>query len=80
MMLSTQRFSSLRAVWRAAASAHQRAGATAAVALAHEALARASPQDKRSLARLVKALAPADPARAKKLAEQLPPLHDLEVI
>ncbi|CAG9560178.1 unnamed protein product [Danaus chrysippus] len=69
--------SSLRGVWRAAADAHARAGDSARAALAHEALARAAPQDKRSLARLVKALR-GDPARAKALAEALPPISELE--
>ncbi|XP_049865710.1 signal recognition particle subunit SRP72 [Pectinophora gossypiella] len=73
-----ERLGSLRAVWRAAAAAHTRAGAPRAAAAALEALARAAPHDKRSLARLVKALAAADPARAKQLAKNLPPVDQLE--
>lgn len=73
-----QAMSALRGVWRAAAEVHTRAGDAARAALAHEALARAAPQDKRSLARLVKALR-GDPARAKALAEALPPISELEV-
>ncbi|KAG6461098.1 hypothetical protein O3G_MSEX012419 [Manduca sexta] len=69
---------SLRAVWRAAAAAHARAGRSSEAAAAHEALARAEPADKRSLARLVKALAPADPRRAAELAAGLPPIHEIE--
>ncbi|KAJ2947147.1 hypothetical protein O0L34_g16504 [Tuta absoluta] len=73
-----ERFTSLRALWRAAAEAHTRAGNAAAAAAAHEALAKAAPEDKRSLARLVKALAAADPKRAKELAKNLPPVDQLE--
>ncbi|CAH2232448.1 jg19381 [Pararge aegeria aegeria] len=68
---------SLRNVWRAAAEAHQRANNTTAAAIAHEALAKAAPGDKRSLARLVKALV-GDPERARKLAAGLPPISELE--
>lgn len=67
-------------MWRAAAEIHQRAGNTKAAAAAHEALAKAAPEDKKSLARLVKALAAADPQRAKQLATSLPPVDQLEVI
>ncbi|CAH0699705.1 unnamed protein product [Spodoptera exigua] len=73
-----ERVSALVSVWRAAASAHGRAGRGAAAASAHEAVARAAPADTRSLARLVKALAQHDPDRAKQLANSLPPLHQLE--
>lgn len=68
----------LRAVWRAAAEAHARAGRGAEAARAHEALARAAPHDRRSLARLVRALGAADP-RARRLAARLPPVSELEV-
>ncbi|VVD04130.1 unnamed protein product [Leptidea sinapis] len=44
----------LRAVWRAAADCHSRAGDSAAAARAHETLVRAAPGDKRTLARLGK--------------------------
>ncbi|CAK1603846.1 unnamed protein product [Parnassius mnemosyne] len=70
-----ERFESLRGVWRAAVEVHQRAGAPAHAAAALEALARAAPADCRSRARLVKLLAGSDPARARSLAELLPPLH-----
>ncbi|XP_026328538.1 signal recognition particle subunit SRP72 [Hyposmocoma kahamanoa] len=73
-----ERFTALRTVWRAAAEIHQRAGNTKAAAAAHEALAKAAPEDKKSLARLVKALAAADPQRAKQLAKSLPPVDQLE--
>ncbi|PZC83892.1 hypothetical protein B5X24_HaOG206641 [Helicoverpa armigera] len=73
-----ERFASLISVWRAAASVHARANAPQEAARAHEAVARAAPTDNRSLARLVKALAQHDPARAKQLAANLPPLHELE--
>ncbi|XP_063531876.1 signal recognition particle subunit SRP72 [Cydia strobilella] len=73
-----ERFASLRALWQAAAGVHARAGAGAASAAAHEAVARAAPHDARSLARLVKALAAADPGRAKQLAERLPPPANVE--
>ncbi|KAI8428728.1 hypothetical protein MSG28_007421 [Choristoneura fumiferana] len=53
-VLLANRFASLRAVWQAAAGVHARAGDAAAAAAAHEAVARAAPQDKRSLARLGK--------------------------
>ncbi|CAH0727986.1 unnamed protein product, partial [Brenthis ino] len=72
-----EKLSSLRHMWRAAADAHARAGDAAAAAQAHEALARAAPQDKRSLARLVKALG-GDPDRARQLAAGLPPISQLE--
>ncbi|XP_068630412.1 signal recognition particle subunit SRP72 [Battus philenor] len=61
----------LRGVWRAAAEVHQRAGRVAAAAAAHE---RSAPDDNRSRARLVKLLAPSDPARARALAADLPPI------
>ncbi|CAH2107685.1 unnamed protein product [Euphydryas editha] len=67
----------LRAVWRAAGEAHARAGRGAEAARAHEALARAAPHDRRSLARLVKALGAASP-RARELAARLPPVSQLE--
>ncbi|KAL0840689.1 hypothetical protein ABMA28_015882 [Loxostege sticticalis] len=73
-----EKLASLRSVWRAAAAAHARAGHSAAAAAALEALAKAAPQDTRSLARLVKALAALEPARAKQLAKNLPRLEDLE--
>ncbi|XP_013184409.1 signal recognition particle subunit SRP72 [Amyelois transitella] len=73
-----KRFASLRDVWRAAAEIHRRAGDPSATAAAHEALARAAPDDTRSLARLVKALANVDPAKAKQLAKKLPRLDQLE--
>ncbi|XP_041976354.1 signal recognition particle subunit SRP72 [Aricia agestis] len=67
----------LRAVWEAAAGAHARAGNGARAAAAHTALASAAPPDRRSLARLVKALVH-DPARARELAARLPPISELE--
>ncbi|XP_063620945.1 signal recognition particle subunit SRP72 [Cydia splendana] len=73
-----ERFASLRALWQAAAGVHARLGRAGAAAAAHEAVARAAPGDARSLARLVKALAAADPARAKQLAERLPPPAHVE--
>ncbi|XP_053602783.1 signal recognition particle subunit SRP72 isoform X2 [Plodia interpunctella] len=73
-----KRFASLRDVWRAAAEVHRKAGDAAATAAAHEALARAAPDDRKSLARLVKALAAVEPARAKQLAQKLPRLDQLE--
>ncbi|XP_026485848.2 signal recognition particle subunit SRP72 [Vanessa tameamea] len=68
---------SLRSVWRAAAEAHARAGRGAEATRAHEALARAAPHDRRSLARLVKALGAHSP-RARELAAGLPPISQLE--
>ncbi|KAJ8732278.1 hypothetical protein PYW08_015008 [Mythimna loreyi] len=73
-----ERFASLISVWRAGAALHVRAGNSAAAAAAHEAVARAAPDDKKTLARLVKALAQHDPKRARQLADTLPPLHQLE--
>ncbi|CAH0627393.1 unnamed protein product [Chrysodeixis includens] len=73
-----ERFGSLLSVWRAAGRAHARAGAGSEAARAHEAAARAAPQDTRGLARLVKVLAQYDPQRAQLLAQGLPPLHQLE--
>ncbi|XP_050677832.1 signal recognition particle subunit SRP72 [Leptidea sinapis] len=67
----------LRAVWRAAADCHSRAGDSAAAARAHETLVRAAPGDKRTLARLVKALV-AHPEKARRLAADLPPIAQLE--
>ncbi|CAF4755791.1 unnamed protein product [Pieris macdunnoughi] len=67
----------LRNVWRAAAEAHSRAGNATAAAQAHETLVRAAPGDKRTLARLVKALIH-EPERARKLAANLPPITKLE--
>ncbi|XP_072940533.1 signal recognition particle subunit SRP72 [Epargyreus clarus] len=72
-----QKLSSLRLVWRAAAEAHRRAGRGAEAAAALEALARAAPGDRRSLARLVKALRD-HPERARQLAASLPPISQLE--
>ncbi|XP_048485172.1 signal recognition particle subunit SRP72 [Plutella xylostella] len=72
------KFAALRMVWRAAADIHMKAGDSAAAAEAHEALARAAPEDKKTLAKLVKALAAADPQRAKQLATRLPPVEELE--
>ncbi|XP_052738506.1 signal recognition particle subunit SRP72 [Bicyclus anynana] len=73
----SEKLLSLRNMWRAAAEAHQRANNAGAAAAAHEALARAAPGDKRSLARLVKALG-GDPERARQLAAGLPPVSELE--
>ncbi|CAH2075016.1 unnamed protein product, partial [Iphiclides podalirius] len=64
----------LREVWRAAASVHARAGAARDAAAALEALAAGDPADERGRARLVKALAPLDPDRARALAAHLPPI------
>lgn len=66
-------------VWRAAAEVHGRAGNGAEAARAHEALAAAAPDDSKTLAKLVKALAKADPQRARQLATRLPPIEELEV-
>ncbi|CAB3228049.1 unnamed protein product [Arctia plantaginis] len=73
-----ERFASLVSVWRAAAAVHARGGSAERAAQAHEAVSRAAPQDTRSRARLVKALAAHDPQRARLLARDLPPLHQLE--
>ncbi|XP_045493552.1 signal recognition particle subunit SRP72 [Colias croceus] len=72
-----EKLKSLRAVWRAAGEAHSRAGDTAAAARAHAALVHAAPGDKRTLARLVKAMLH-EPEEAKKLATKLPPINQLE--
>ncbi|XP_045521419.1 signal recognition particle subunit SRP72 [Pieris brassicae] len=72
-----EKVKALRNVWRAAAEAHSRAGNATAAAQAHETLVRAAPGDKRTLARLVKALIH-EPERARKLAANLPPITKLE--
>ncbi|CAK1553451.1 unnamed protein product [Leptosia nina] len=72
-----EQLKALRNIWRAAAEAHTRAGNTVAAAQAHETLVRAAPGDKRTLARLVKALIH-EPERARKLAANLPPITHLE--
>ncbi|KAM3961897.1 signal recognition particle 72 [Aphomia sociella] len=71
-----ERFPALRAVWRAAAEAHARAGNARAAAGALQALRELSPRDARSLARLVKLLAALEPERARQLALELPRLDE----